>query len=88
MNPACPSCGRNFEPEPGYFVGAMYFGYFLGVPTYALLCLLALRLFGERPMFLAFGAALLVFAPLAPILFRISRILWLHLDCWMERRIG
>jgi hypothetical protein len=88
MNPACPSCGRVFEPEPGYFVGAMYFSYFLAVPTYALLSLLALRLLVGRPMVLAFGVALLVFAPLAPLFFRISRILWLYLDCWMEKKLG
>jgi hypothetical protein len=88
MYPACPSCGRSFEPEPGYFVGAMYFSYFLAVPLYALLCLLALRLLGGRTMLLAFGAALVVFAPLAPLLFRVSRILWLYFDCWLERRIG
>src|SRR5437870_2567968 len=31
MNPTCPACGLEFEREPGYFLGAMYFSYMFGV---------------------------------------------------------
>ena len=87
MNETCPGCGTRFEKEPGYFVGAMYFSYFLGVPAYALLVLAALRLFGKQSELLAFGAALLIFLPLAPLLFRTSRVLWLYFDFVLQKRL-
>jgi len=87
MNAACPSCGTVFEKEPGYFVGAMYFSYFLAVPIYALLCLLFLRLLRHRSELLAFGIALLLFLPLGPLLFRASRLLWLYLDCFLQKKL-
>jgi len=87
MHPSCPSCGVVFEKEPGYFVGAMYFSYFLGVPAYALLVLAALRLFGKQSELLAFGAALLIFLPLAPLLFRTSRVIWLYFDFLLQKRL-
>ena len=27
MNPRCSCCGQSFEPEPGYYFGAMYVSY-------------------------------------------------------------
>lgn len=86
MNQSCPACGTVFEKEPGYFVGAMYFSYFLAVPTYALLAWLALRLLGPRSQLLAFAAALLVFLPLAPVFFRASRVIWLYLDFLFQKK--
>jgi hypothetical protein len=87
MNSSCPSCGVAFEKEPGYFVGAMYFSYFLSVPAYALLAWLSLRWLGGRSQLLAFSAAFLAFGPLAPLFFRASRILWLHLDCFIQKKL-
>jgi uncharacterized protein (DUF983 family) len=31
MNRRCPACGLEFEREPGYYLGAMYFSYGLAV---------------------------------------------------------
>ena len=87
MHPCCPQCGVRFEKEPGYFVGAMYFSYFLAVPAYALLAALALRFLGKRSQLLAFGAALLLFLPLVPLIFRASRVLWLYLDFALQKKL-
>jgi uncharacterized protein (DUF983 family) len=87
MNRSCPSCGAEFEKEPGYFVGAMYFSYFLTVPAYALLVLISLRLLGDRSELLAFGVALLVFLPLSPWFFRASRVIWLYFDFLLQKRL-
>ena len=87
MHPSCPSCGAVFEKEPGYFVGAMYFSYFLGVPAYALLALISLRVLGEQSELLAFGVALLVFLPIGPLLFRASRVIWLYFDFLLQKRL-
>ncbi len=42
MHRACPACGLEFEREPGYFLGAMYFSYALAVACAAPLVLLGL----------------------------------------------
>ena len=41
MNDRCPVCGLLFMREPGYFTGAMYVSYALGIPIVALLTLVA-----------------------------------------------
>jgi hypothetical protein len=47
MNEQCPSCGLKFEREPGYFFGAMYFSYGLGVVMIFCLACIAHWLFPE-----------------------------------------
>lgn len=29
MHPRCPKCDLNYEPEPGYYYGAMYMSYMI-----------------------------------------------------------
>lgn len=79
MNERCPACGLVFEREHGYFAGAMVLSYALGVPILGVLTLVAWMVAG-----LEVGWAILVadllFLPLVPLLFRWSRVLWIHLD--------
>ena len=80
MHAACPVCSLRFEREPGYFTGAMYVSYILAVPVMAactgLVYLVAPNLSFEATI----GVAALLLLPFAPLLFRASRILWIHLD--------
>jgi hypothetical protein len=76
----CPQCGLVYEREPGYFTGAMYVSYAMAVPVVALLCLLVSLL---RPQWSFEGiltAAAILFLPFVPVIFRYSRIIWIHLD--------
>lgn len=77
-NERCAVCGLVFEREPGYFTGAMYASYTIGI-------------FGTLPVWLtmllagASLAALLVVevalvVVVMPIAFHYSRVLWLHWD--------
>ncbi len=78
MNVICPVCGLVFEPEPGYFAGAMYFSYALAVllvlPTVALLVIL-----GASDSWIIVLAALQLIV-LSPLTFRYSRIAWMHFE--------
>jgi uncharacterized protein (DUF983 family) len=80
MHSACPACGLRFERESGYFTGAMYVSYILALPVMGL-CVLAVYLLAPN---LSFGAsvvaAVVLFLPWVPALFRYSRIIWIHLD--------
>ncbi len=80
MHESCPSCALKFELEPGYFVGAMYFSYALAVPGYALLLIVLHLLYPawSNPLLLVVSLAL--FLPFAPLLFRTSRLVWMHFD--------
>jgi len=80
MNETCPACGLRFEREPGYFTGAMYVSYMLALPVMAA-CVLAVYLIAPHLSFEAtIAVAALLFLPFVPLLFRYSRILWIHLD--------
>jgi hypothetical protein len=80
MNEHCPVCGLVFQREPGYFMGAMYISYALGVPLIATLTCLTWLLFRDWPIWGLVLVAWLAFLPLVPSVFRWSRVLWIHLD--------
>jgi len=81
MNEVCPVCGHRFTRELGFFQGAMYLSYGLGIPTFAALLLSSYVLFGSRIGLLgSILLALPVHLALVPALFRYSRVLWAHLN--------
>jgi len=78
MHTCCPACELRFAREPGYFFGAMYFSYGLGhVAVMPLVIWMLSRKFGPTQIGWASMAYLTL---LLPLLFRYSRILWLHFD--------
>lgn len=84
MNHHCPVCGIKFEREPGYFLGAMYFSYSLailtGAPTFIILWMM-------RVPDLWFIAVLALQLGLSsPLIYRYSRVMWLHLDQIVDPR--
>lgn len=80
MHECCPSCGRRFQREPGFFSGAMYFSYGLQVPLVLALVLLARHFLAGRPIHEVFLAALAASWLFLPAVFRYSRVIWLHVD--------
>jgi uncharacterized protein (DUF983 family) len=80
MHPTCPTCGLRFEREAGYFTGAMYVSYILALPVMGV-CVLAVYLLAPSLSFeWTVVVSTLLFLPFVPLLFRYSRILWIHLD--------
>ena len=74
----CPHCGLRYEVEPGYFVGAMYVSYAISGGV-ALLIGFLLFYFGGDPEGWVYAAVVApVMIVIAPINFRISRVVWLH----------
>lgn len=78
MRERCPSCGIAFAREPGFFVGAMYYSYGMGALAIAPLCV-ALWTWGATAEWIG-AAALAQTLLFSPLLFRYSRILWMHMD--------
>src|SRR5262249_45077782 len=74
MNDPCPECGLIFEREPGYMLGAMYFGYFLSVAIMAPLFYLLTWLLPEWNQMLVALVAFIAYLPLVPVVFRYARV--------------
>jgi len=79
MNERCPVCDLKFEREEGYFLGAMYISYGIGV---VIICVFAFTLWmltGWSLQKVVFWGVLL-FIPFAPSITLFSRVLWIYLD--------
>ncbi|HYM74681.1 MAG TPA: hypothetical protein VE377_01780 [Candidatus Dormibacteraeota bacterium] len=79
MHERCPACGLHFNREPGYFLGAMYIGYGLGLAFVVGLGAVLWALTSWRLDKVAIWAVL-TFLPFAPMLTFLARVLWIYLD--------
>lgn len=74
----CSSCGQPFSLEPGFYFGAAYVSYGMNVAWLIGLFLVAVFVWGmPYGYFLLMAAGVLVI--LTPVLFRLSRAIWIHL---------
>jgi uncharacterized protein (DUF983 family) len=80
MNRQCDVCGLLFQREAGYFLGAMYISYPIGM-IFLLIGTLILHLmlpdWGYEWLVLL---ALIPYLPLVPLVFRYSRLLWIYFE--------
>ena len=68
----------SFEREPGFFTGAMYFSYGIGILLAAPVSIyLFLQGFSEPAIF---AIAIAQLAIISPLLFRYSRVAWMYFD--------
>jgi uncharacterized protein (DUF983 family) len=79
MHEHCPICDLKFEREEGYFLGAMYISYGIGV---ALICLFSavFWLLTGWSLYKAVLWGVLLFIPFVPAITLYSRVLWIYLD--------
>ena len=85
MHPLCPSCQLKYEREQGYFVGAMYVSYGMALALYAPLVVVLTVLGGFSAIQCILTIAVTI-PFLVPLLFRYSRVLWMHLDQFLDPR--
>lgn len=79
MHTACPCCGQVFEPEVGFYYGAMYVSFAINVAIF-LVALFVLNLFVEElTMGMMIGIIAVVVIGLLPVIFRLSRLLWINI---------
>src|SRR5579871_1855704 len=79
MYERCPACGLKFEREDGYFLGAMYISYGLGLAAITVLSALVWDVTKSSLMKSVVGGIVL-FLPLAPVLTWMARVLFIYLD--------
>jgi uncharacterized protein (DUF983 family) len=83
----CPVCGHHFMREQGFFQGAMYVSYGLGVFVFfALFSVIRILLEPRFGLALPVGIALVAYLLLVPVLWRYSRVIWAHLNIGTRER--
>ncbi len=78
MHEHCPHCGLRFEIEPGYFIGAMYVSYALSGGVALVLAFTLFYFFGDPEGWVYAAVIAPVMVLIAPVNFRMSRVVWLH----------
>ena len=78
MNERCPVCHVRLEPEPGFYQGAMYVSYAFTV-AFIVVIGVVLYLLGDPSEWVYIGTVIGVMVLLAPLNYRYSRVLYLHL---------
>jgi len=79
MHERCSNCGLLFNREPGYFLGAMYVSYTLGIAAIVAFGL-ALWVITHWRIDRVVMWAIVLFVPFAPSLTLLSRVVWIYLD--------
>ena len=80
----CPHCGILYEREHGYFLNSMFIGYAAG---FLLLVPSAFYLFWINASIPVFATVIILETLLLwPLIFRYSRVLWMHVDQVMDPR--
>ena len=79
MHDSCSVCNLPFLREAGYYLGAMYVSYALGVFTILPATVITAVVLGW-PLWIAMVLMVVQTLVSMPIFFRYSRILWLYMD--------
>jgi hypothetical protein len=79
MHPKCTCCGQNFEPEPGFYYGAMYVSFAIGTALFLVVIFVLSLLTEEITLPMVMAAVLVLSVGLLPVIFRLSRAVWIQL---------
>lgn len=76
MHEACTVCGRRYAPEPGFYYGAMYVSYALGVALFVGVYLMLAVLTPDLPTWAVVTTVLVSLLVLTPLIYASSKIIW------------
>lgn len=79
MPERCAHCGHKFELENGFWYGAMYVSYGLTVAFSVAVFVLTWLIYPAASSWLYIGLIAITILVLAPITFRISRLIWMNI---------
>ena len=85
MNETCAVCGHQFMREQGFFQGAMYVSYLIGLVVFLVIGWSAALLLGPRwGLAPALTAAVAVQFLFVPWMWREARVIWAHVNVWTK----
>ncbi len=79
MHSACPHCKQSFEPEPGFYFGAMFVSYGINTALFITSWVALLFIYPNYSLSLLLGILVAVVLISLPFSFRLSRSIWLAL---------
>ncbi len=82
---SCDQCGLKFSKEPGFYYGAMYVAYALGVATFVTIWVSLNLFFNELSTTIQIAFVIAGIFILGPILFSLSKIIWANMFIPFEK---
>ena len=79
MNKTCENCGFKFEKEPGFFFGAMFVSYALGVAEAIITYFICMPFFKETFDLRIIPIIGVVILSLTLVNIKLSRIIWIYI---------
>jgi ribosomal protein S27AE len=79
MNKFCTCCGQDFVQEPGYYYGAMYVSFGMSTGIFFGVLLVLSFLVEEITFPMVITAVLVISIGLMPVMFRLSRAIWINI---------
>jgi uncharacterized protein (DUF983 family) len=79
MPAECPVCSQTYEPEPGFYYGAMYISFGFALATFAVVGILLYYLFDDPDTWVYVVVVAAITLVSTPLVFRYSRALMLYL---------
>lgn len=78
MNKECSVCHQSFDPEPGYYFGAMYVSYAINVAVFVSVWVACVVLFEDLNVWYQILASVVLGLALTPVTFRWARLGWIN----------
>ncbi|MFN3916353.1 MAG: DUF983 domain-containing protein [Flavobacteriales bacterium] len=75
----CPVCKNKYEIEPGFYYGAMYVSYALGIATLVSAFVAVYILFPDTSTEIYIGTVVASIFILGPVLYQLSKIIWANM---------
>jgi uncharacterized protein (DUF983 family) len=76
LHEQCPRCGLKYEPEPGFYYGAMYVAYALGVALFVTIWVSFILFIPAASVWWQIGTIIFATVALGPCLYALSKIIW------------
>jgi len=77
MNKSCEHCNQSFEPEPGYYFGAMFISYAINTALFISIWVLLELIYPSYSLTLLLSLIIVSAILLFPYIFRVSRSMWI-----------
>lgn len=84
MPECCPNCGQDFVIEPGFYLGALWVSYPIVIALELVFIAISLFVF-KQSLTVSFIVASLLLLLLSPVLIRVSRSLFIHINVGFKR---
>ena len=85
MHTHCPHCHQSFEPEPGFYFGAMFVSYAINTALFIAAWVVLIFIYPAYSLSLLLGLLTAVVILGLPFTFRLSRSIWLAIFVRFDR---